>query len=119
MVPLKLGTFSLGWWSVVYCGGPKMIVSLSFSPAWPAVDRDCAMLWCSSCSSWARPASKSDTVICGVDDGSDPFPVACGLLTVRQGLKGLFSMTLMVFEPTLPAEAGWTATTSTTPLTAP
>src|SRR5882672_3336418 len=128
MVPLKVGTLSLGWWSVVYCGGPKMIVSLSFSPGWPAPTSVWAMLWRSSCSSCARPASKSASVICGVEDGSDPPPVAAGLSTVKHeyGLFGLPELStkafqpLMVLLPTFPASPGvtaWMFTPDTTPLT--
>src|SRR5579859_3096417 len=110
MVPLNEGTLSLGWWSVVYAGGPKMMVGLSFSPGWPAVASCCAMLWWSSCSSCARPASKSASVIWGVFDGSVPPPVACGLVTDRLEY-GLPSIVVIVLEPTLPAEPGATAIT--------
>ncbi len=49
-----------------------------------------AMLWRNSCSSCARPASKSASVICGVVDGSVPPPVASGLSTVRRWIVVAF-----------------------------
>src|SRR5713101_982685 len=70
------------------------------------------MPWCSSCSSCARAASKSVSVICGVDDASVPPPVACGLSTVRHEnwLPSIALAPEMVSPPTLPAEPATTAT---------
>src|SRR5882672_4868050 len=68
------------------------------------------------CSSCARAASKSDTVIWGVDDGSVPPPVACRLVTwIFDPSNGSqqFSIWLIVRSPTLPAEPGFTAMTLT------
>src|SRR3981081_2384116 len=91
-----------------------MMVSLSFSPVCPEVDSVWAVLWCSCFSSWARPARKSETVICGVDEGSDPPPVACGLVTPRQEPGhgyGVWAMDVIVLDPTLPGEPACTAIT--------
>src|SRR5258708_27855487 len=76
------------------------------------------MAWCSSCSSCARPASKSASVICGVVDGSVPPPVAWGLLTVKHE-KRLASIVVLVPDPTLPAEPGCTAMTLMSALARP
>src|SRR3979411_1350182 len=88
-----------------------MMVSLSFSPVCTDVDSVWAMLCCSCCSSWARPASKSDTVIWGVVEGSVPPPVACGLSTVRHAklLPWIALDPEMVLDPTLPGDPDWTA----------
>src|ERR1700687_5776565 len=102
-----------------------MIVSLSFSPGWPPPTSVWAMAWCSSCSSCARPASKSASVICGVVDGSVPPPVAAELSTPKHPVPpgghgyGLESMLVIVPEPTFPAEPAVTAITLTAGLVPP
>src|SRR5438105_10060903 len=116
MVPLKAGTLSPGLWSVLNWGAANTIVWLSFSPDLRAAASCWAISWCSDCSSWARPASKSDTVICGVDDGSVPPPVACRFVTwILDPSNGSqqFSICVIVWSPTLPPEPGFTAMTLT------
>src|SRR5690348_7277142 len=116
MVPVNVGTLSPGWWSVVNCAGPKMIESLSFSPALTPVESCCAIDWCSDCSSWPRAESKSASVISGVEDGSVPPPVACGLVTVTfdpSNGSQQCSICVIVWSPTFPTEPGVTAITLT------
>src|SRR4029077_6891528 len=112
MVPLKLGTLSPGLWSVLNCGEPKTMVWLSFSPDPCAACSSCASSWCRDCSSWARPASKSASLMRGADEGSVPWPVAWGFVTeTRLGAERLSSMVVIVWSPTLPVLPGMSATT--------